>query len=205
MPDSLTLTTSDSLTLEAEVAVPDDPRAAMLLCHPHPQYGGNMRSIVTGALFEALPRHGVACLRFNFRGVEGSEGQFADGDDERLDADAGLAELVERVPDVLTVVQGWSFGADIASAIVDERHHGWFLVALPLSFGEPGAAGADPRPKLVALAEHDQFRTPDEVAGRLDDWKATRVEIVGGADHFFVGRTDRLVDLALGQIDEMSP
>lgn len=205
MAESLTLTTTDGLTLEAEIAVPDDPRAAMLLCHPHPQYGGSMRAMVTGALFEALPRHGVACLRFNFRGVEGSGGEFAEGRDERLDAEAALTELVERVPDILTIVHGWSFGADVASTVTDARHDGWFLVALPLSFGNPGAAGADPRPKLVALAQHDQFRTPDEVTGKLGEWKETRVEVVGGADHFFVGRTDRLVDLALGQIDEISP
>lgn len=205
MPESLTLATTDGLTLEAEIAVPDDPRAAMLLCHPHPQYGGSMRAMVTGALFEALPRHDVACLRFNFRGVEGSEGEFAEGRDERLDAEAALAELVERVPGVPTIVHGWSFGADVASTVTDERHDGWFLVALPLSFGDPGAAGADPRPKLVALAQHDQFRTPDEVTEKLGDWKETRVEVVGGADHFFVGRTDRLVELALGQVDEISP
>ena len=59
----------------------------MVLCHPHPQYGGTMRSIVIGALFDALPPRGVACLRFNFRGVEGSEGAHDFGNLERVDAE----------------------------------------------------------------------------------------------------------------------
>ena len=67
------ITTSDGLALEAELSLPETaPRAAMVMCHPHPQFGGTMRSIVIGALFEALPRVGVICLRFNFRGVEGA-------------------------------------------------------------------------------------------------------------------------------------
>ena len=62
--------------LEAEFAPRPAPRAAaaVVLCHPHPQYGGTMRSIVISALFDALPATGYACLRFNFRGVEGSGG-----------------------------------------------------------------------------------------------------------------------------------
>ena len=65
------LTTADGLTLEGELAVPDEAWGAAVLAHPHPQYGGTMRSIVIGALFQALPEAGVAALRFNFRGVGG--------------------------------------------------------------------------------------------------------------------------------------
>ena len=86
------ITTSDGLALEAELAIPETaPRAGMVLCHPHPQHGGTMRSIVIGALFEALPRVGVTCLRFNFRGVEGSEGAYGDGHGEQRDAQAAVA------------------------------------------------------------------------------------------------------------------
>ena len=65
------LVTEDEHVLEAELAPADDPRGAMVLCHPHPTYGGTMRSIVIGALFAALPAAGVTCLRFNFRGCRG--------------------------------------------------------------------------------------------------------------------------------------
>src|SRR5262245_1016765 len=132
----LTIATADGLTLEAEFAeAVGERRAAAVLCHPHPQYGGTMRSIVTSALFGALPAHGVACLRFNFRGVEGSEGTHAGGVDERLDVvaalDAMTATVGEAVPLVLV---GWSFGGDMALSIADDRLAGWVGIAPPLGF-----------------------------------------------------------------------
>ena len=93
---STTLHTSDGLNLEAEWAKPETSHATVVLCHPHPQYGGTMRSIVISALFEALPAHGIACLRFNFRGVENSEGVYAEGRDEPNDVLAALAAARPR-------------------------------------------------------------------------------------------------------------
>jgi alpha/beta superfamily hydrolase len=52
--------------------------------------------------------------------------------------------------------------------------------------------------KLVALAEHDEVRSPDDVLPIFDAWTNVTVEVIGGASHFFVGRTDRLVELGLG-------
>lgn len=164
-----------------------------------------MRSIVIGALFEALPARGVTCLRFNFRGVEGSEGTHADGDLERLDAAAALAHLDGALPASTPIaLMGWSFGADVAGSIFDERHSGWFLVAPPGRWlAAPHAIALDPRPKSVALGQHDQFRSPDDVEAAVAAWTSTRVETIGGADHFFIGRTDRLVDLAAQFADEL--
>ena len=134
--DSCSLTTSDGLALEAEIAAAaTDPRAAAVLCHPHPQYGGTMRSIVIGALFEALPTVGVTCLRFNFRGVEQSGGTHDDGRGELLDVRAALSAMTERIPaDLPLVLAGWSFGADMALATADDRLAGWLAIAPPLRF-----------------------------------------------------------------------
>ena len=68
----------------------------MVLCHPHPQHGGTMRSIVIGALFGALPHVGVTCLRFNFRGVERSEDAYDDGHGEQLDVAGGDRDARRR-------------------------------------------------------------------------------------------------------------
>src|SRR5262245_44673228 len=82
--------TSDGLALEAEWSDTVAPSATAVLCHPHPKYGGTMQSIVISALFGALPTYDIACLRFNFRGVERSEGAHDEGRAETLDVAAAL-------------------------------------------------------------------------------------------------------------------
>jgi len=95
------LVTADGEQLEAELARPPGdvrPGAGMVLCHPHPQFGGTMRSLVISALFSALPDGGVECLRFNSRGVEGSSGSYGGGTAERLDAEAAVDALAGTCP-----------------------------------------------------------------------------------------------------------
>jgi alpha/beta superfamily hydrolase len=201
----LTITTADGIALEAEWADPadgTDPKVVVVLAHPHPQYGGTMRSIVISALFDALPRQGYACLRFNFRGVENSEGAYAEGRDEPNDVRAAVATAVERAPGVPCALVGWSFGADMALT-VDEpgKIAGWVGIAPPLRFratSDYAPVGNDDRPKLLVLAAHDEFRAPSEIEADVATWTNTRVEIIPGASHFFVGRTDHVVDAVAG-------
>ena len=55
---------------------------------------------------------------------------------------------------------------------------------------------ADARPKQLVLGQHDEFREPASVVEATEDWNATDIEVIPGASHFFVGRTDRVVDAA---------
>jgi alpha/beta superfamily hydrolase len=205
MAEAHTLVTDDGVRLEAEVAsAVGTVRAAAVLCHPHPQYGGTMRSIVIGALFDALPAMGVTCLRFNFRGVGASEGGYDGGNLERVDVEAATAAL--RAIDapsgvgaggVPLLLVGWSFGADMALSVRDRTVAAWMAIAPPLrDVHDLGGVGDDPRPKLLALAQHDEVRDPVEVEALAARWANTEIHVVGGASHFFVGRTDRLVELA---------
>jgi alpha/beta superfamily hydrolase len=202
--EPLTLTTGDGLRLEAELRVPDhdghhDLWAAAVLAHPHPMHGGNMRSIVPGALFDALPAEGVACVRFNFRGVGGSEGTFGEGRAERNDIVAAIDALADITEGLPLLLAGWSFGADTALAVADRRVSGWCCVAPPLRYGklDEMAAAHDARPKLLVIPQHDQFRDPTSAAAVTADWAETRIEVVPGADHFLVGRVDRVPPLAI--------
>jgi alpha/beta superfamily hydrolase len=200
--EPLTITSADGTLLEAEYRAvpqdgPDDEHAACVLCHPHPQYGGSMHSLVIGELFRELPAHGVTCLRFNFRGVEGSGGAWDEGRAERTDVAAALDALAARVPsDRRLVLAGWSFGADMALSTDDPRVAGWLAIAPPLHYADADAVGRDPRPKHLVLAERDQVRAPDDLRAATAGWTATTVEVIGGADHFFMGRTERVVTAA---------
>src|SRR5439155_2370096 len=175
--ESVELKTSDDLTLEGELCVPDEAWAAAVLAHPHPQFGGDMRSIVPGALFAALPDSGVAALRFNFRGVGRSEGSHGGGGPERADVVAAVDALFAIAEGLPLVVIGWSFGADVSLAVGEERLAGWIAVAAPLRTTDL-VAGADPRPKLLIVPEHDQFRPPDAARDVVAGWTNTRVEVV---------------------------
>ena len=204
-PTGLDLRVDDVVTLEAELATPSgDPRAAVVLCHPHPLYGGSMRSIVISELFRTLPQRGVACLRFNFRGVEQSSGTHDHGRGERADAVAAIDALTAAIPpSTPMVLAGWSFGGDVTLSVHDERLAAWLVIAPPLRFADSAPLATDPRPKHLVLAEHDEYRPPAEVIAATDGWRATTIEVVPGASHFFVGRTDAVVaaaDSLIGRI-----
>jgi hypothetical protein len=203
---SLELLVDDDVTLEAELSAPgvSDPRAAVVLCHPHPQYGGTMRSIVISELFRTLPTRGVVCLRFNFRGVEGSTGAHDGGRGERADAVAAIDALAAAVTPTPIILAGWSFGGDVALSVHDDRLAAWLAVAPPLHFADVEAVAADPRPKHLVLAEHDEVRPPGDIASAVDTWHATTIEVVTGASHFFVGRTDAVIAAADHLIAEVA-
>jgi alpha/beta superfamily hydrolase len=151
-----------------------------------------MRSIVIGALFDALPDAGFTVLRFNFRGVERSTGAHDEGRAELLDVRAAVDAAADDEPLVLT---GWSFGADMTLATHDDRIAAWIGIAPPLRFRTDfDAVAQDARPKLLVLGQHDEFRAPESVVEATDDWNATELDVIAGASHFFVGRTDRVVD-----------
>ncbi len=204
-PEPVRFETADGLSLEGEVALVPDARAAVVLAHPHPAQGGTMRSLVTSELFRMLPEAGLAALRFNFRGVEGSEGAHDHGRREHFDIEAAIGTMAARAPDLALVVAGWSFGADVALTVSDARVAGWALLAPPLRVVEPAdmVAATDPRPKLVIVPERDQFNPPEPARAATADWVATQVVVVAGADHFFAGRTRQAADLVIDFVDSL--
>lgn len=201
------LRTADGLALQAELAEASTPRAAAVLTHPHPLHGGSMHATVVDALFQALPDAGVTCLRFNFRGVQGSQGRHGYGRDERSDVAAAVEALRASAPDVPMLLVGWSFGADVALSIDDARIAGWFAVAPPLRVLplEELVAGTTGRPVLLAVPAHDQFCPPADARQRTAGWTATTVEEIPMADHFLDGHLHRVVDLAQSFVDRLAP
>jgi alpha/beta superfamily hydrolase len=207
-PVPLHLVTADGVRLEAEVVCPSGPTGgeeavtgAVVLAHPHPLHGGSMRSLVTSELFRLLPRRGIAALRFNFRGVGTSEGEHGHGETEHHDVDAAIDELASRTDARPLVLCGWSFGADVSLTVTHPAIAGWIAIAAPMRFrpaADYEAVGADARPKLLLVPEHDEFRSPESAAEAVAGWSTTTVETVPGADHYLVGRTDKVARLVAG-------
>ena len=80
------------------------PAAAAIICHPHPLFGGTMHNRVAYRAAKAALQAGLPALRFNYRGVEKSEGESSDGIGEREDARAALDFLAGRFPGEVRVL-----------------------------------------------------------------------------------------------------
>ena len=185
--DSIQLTTSDGHELAADIAMPAvAPRGGVVVCHPHPAYGGNRFNNVVEALFTALPTAGFAALRFDFRAGGG------DGVAERLDVIAALDALAEGV-DAPLALAGYSFGAAVALATADDRITAVAAIAPPLSM-MPVAAPSPPA--LVLTPQHDQFCRPDVARAIVEAWDDCDFETIGSADHFLIGHTADVAERA---------
>lgn len=185
--------TGDGIVLAGDLLVPAQVRAAAIVCHPHPQFGGNRFNPVVDALFTALADNGVAALRFDFRAA------FDDGRGERLDAEAALAELRRRSPDVAHLAVGYSFGAMIALSLDDAELVGKVLVAPPLGHAATSSNGLTPT--LVLTPAHDQFAPPDVAEPIVASWTSADFEVVESVDHFLVGRADVVANRAASWIN----
>jgi len=196
---AVTLSTDDGVTIDAEASLVDGAVRGVVLCHPHPTYGGDMHAGVVETLFRELPGHGLSVLRFDFRGVGRSSGSFGGGVGEQRDVLAAVAWLARAVG-APVVTCGWSFGGDVSLAVGPPDLAGWCAVAPVLDVVPPGemAAGRDPRPTLLLLAEHDQFRPPAEAEALVAGWQATETQILAGTDHFLWGRHDEIVEAVAG-------
>jgi len=186
---------SGDLTLEGMIAYPDGagPHRAAVVCHPHPLYGGSMYNNVVDAVLEALHARGFATLRFNFRGVGQSEGEFDNGKGEADDAIAAIHFLTAQkgVRADGAVLAGYSFGAMTAvrAAASVEEVAAIVAVALPLGMIDPSALGAITKPIVLLIGDQDSYCSANHLTALAERLGLlARVKIIPGADHFFAGR-----------------
>jgi hypothetical protein len=197
------LEAGDGVTLDGDAAEVGDgaeaPWASVVLCHPHPQFGGNRHAGLVSHLFAALPTLGVRTLRFDFRGVGRSTGAHGGGEPERRDVAAAVeAWSVDHAAGPLATV-GWSFGGDVSLATDHPALDRWCAIAPPLQVIEPSTmvAARDARPTLLCVPEHDEVRPPASARAVVADWTATTVTTIGGASHLVIGRYDAATELVL--------
>ena len=191
---------SGDLELEGILHLPDGdpPCPGVVVCHPHPQYGGDMHNNVVMVLCEALTERGIAALRFNFRGVGRSTGAYDGGRGEALDAAAALTCLAgsEEFEATAVGVAGYSFGAMTALAAADDRTRALALVSPPLQWLDRERFNGFRGPLLLVAGDADHV-TPEqpfrELAASVD---AAEAHIVVGADHSWWGYERELAGIA---------
>jgi alpha/beta superfamily hydrolase len=186
--------------IEAVAEVPAAPIAVAVIAHPHPLFGGTMDNKVVTTLERAMREAGASTLRFNFRGVGGTEGKHDEGVGETEDMLRVVEHARGGAPNLPVWLAGFSFGGAVAlraSARVEFARLALVAPALRRltgeGLGEPPVAGD---PQLGAPGRHTHGNT-FIVHGDLDEtvpladslaWGAVRdvpVIVIPGADHFF--------------------
>jgi alpha/beta superfamily hydrolase len=202
--------TPDGWTLDADLSVPEGAtRGGVVVCHPHPLYGGNRHNVVVDAVFGALPPAGFAALRFDFRAVHRPGSNPANGDHRDLvddavtDAATALDELARHVGAAPSFLVGYSFGAVVSLCTHDARVAGIAAIAPPL--GLLPIDRSPEAPVLVLSPRHDQFCPPEVAATAVESWPQVELEPVESADHFLAGHTASLAARAVAWLSALAP
>lgn len=172
---------------------PTEAPMCALLCHPHPKGGGTMHNKVVYHAMKAIASFGLPVLRFNFRGVGLSDGEFDGGLGEQADVGAAL-DWLDRKYHLPMLLAGFSFGSyvGIRAACGDHRVAGLVALGLPVAVDGrsyryeflPGCRA----PKLFVTGEEDAFAPRAEQEAVLNEvLEPKRAVWIPGADHFFQG------------------
>ena len=178
------------ITLEGMVSVPEGPGpfGLVVVCHPHPLYGGNMFNNVVHEVCENLGEKGLAWLKFNFRGVGKSGGRYSDGIGEQDDAQTAISfgERQERIDPGIIGVCGYSFGSIVAFAVAAKDSRVKAVAGISPFIQPPDLLDRCFRPKLFVTGARDGFVDPkslEEQVKKLPEPK--ELVLFPGADHFW--------------------
>ena len=181
--------------LEALLEEPEDgrPRAAAIVCHPHPQFGGTMHNKVVYRIARGLRRSGAVVLRFNYRGVNLSEGTYDEGEGEVEDARIALHYLRSRFPDLPYTVAGFSFGSRIALKLCAGARR-VIPVGFPVRYAKDGdLLSSCLVPRTFVQSTHDEFGPLDAIEPLVASLPEPKHFIaIEANDHFFAGGLDQL-------------
>jgi alpha/beta superfamily hydrolase len=194
---------SGDLKLEGILYLPenDGPFPCVIVCHPHPLYGGSMDNNVVDAVCDALVQSSIAAFKFNFRGVGHSQGRYDDGRGEGEDAGNAVkyVSTLKEVDATRVGLCGYSAGAafSLPACWSDERIKAIAAISPPLEMFDFSFLADCDKPLLLVSGSYDDF-TPAErfisFCGGLGE--SSDQEMVVGADHFWYGYEPKLAERA---------
>ena len=196
---------SGNLTLEGIIDIPEgkSPFPAVVVCHPHPLYGGDMFDNVVVAICKALLNKGIACFRFNFRGVGLSQGRYGGGIREQDDAAAAIDYIFGNykiAPDAVGLA-GYSFGGGVAFkvALKDDAVKALALVSPVIPDSGWKKLGGYSRPKFLLLGDSDEYFPLAKYEPKIKSaLQPGEYEIFPHTSHFWAGSEDEMAERAAG-------
>ncbi|MGD2065344.1 MAG: dienelactone hydrolase family protein [Dehalococcoidia bacterium] len=190
---------SGGLVLEGILAIPEAPEylPAVIVCHPHPLYGGSMDNNVVSGVCEALAQAALISFKFNFRGVGESQGEFSHriGEQEDVEAAISFVSTVREVDSEKIGIVGYSAGAGFALPVgfKDARIKALAAVSPPLSMFDFDFLKNCLKPKLLISGSRDDLIPTDQFLEFCQNLPEPReCETIAGADHFWWEYESRL-------------
>ncbi len=194
MKQQHTTFTSGNLKLEGVLYLPEGsgPFPAVIICHPHPLYGGSMDNNVVDAVCEALVQASIAAFKFNFRGVGRSQGRYEEGRVEGEDAKNAVKYVSElKEVDAKRVgLCGYSAGAafSLPACCADEHIAAIAAISPPLAMFDFSCIADCAKPLLLVSGSRDDFTPADRFSAFCKNLGNTAEhELIEGADHFWGG------------------
>jgi alpha/beta superfamily hydrolase len=181
--------------LESLLEEPEDqaPREAVLVCHPHPQHGGTMHNKVVYRMARGFRRSGCVVLRFNYRGVNLSQGVYDGGRGEADDARAALTWLREEYPQLPFTLAGFSFGSRIVLKLGCQTQDARRIVAVgfPTVYIDRSYLLGCTVPRIFVHSTNDEHGPRADFENMYAELAPPKeLHWVEAEDHFFKGALD---------------
>jgi len=184
---------SKDLFIEGLLCIQEGEKG-VVVTHPHPLYGGTMYNQVVETLVEVYQNNAFSTLRFNFRGVAGSEGHYDEGKGEQEDVRSALQYMHERGKRDVDLA-GYSFGAWVNAKINDTHslYDRIVMISPPVAFLDFSFLSFNPKIRLVVAGGKDNIAPADTITNVINTWnQKAHLEVIEGADHFYTGKIGSL-------------
>lgn len=187
----------------------DNPPVALVL-HPHPLFGGTMNNKVCFELYHMFLNRGFSVLRFNFRGVGRSQGEYDHGQGELADAATALDYVQQSNPNApFAWVAGFSFGSWIAMQLLMRRPEivGFICGSTPANLYDFSFLAPCPSSGVVVHGRDDKVCVPEETRAMVErtrTQKGRKIEFtsVPNGDHFFQNNLEDFLTVSENYLDQ---
>ena len=188
---------------------PSEGAPIALILHPHPKAGGTMQDPITIRLYQLFEERGFGVLRYNSRGVGRSQGAYDQGVGELEDA-AFVLDYFENLTESPRYVwcAGYSFGAWITLQLLMRRPEidGFLAISPPANHYDLSFLAPCPASGLMIAGEKDAVAGPSDIERSLQKVRVQKGEVierdsVPGANHFYQGKMDELLDKCATYVD----
>lgn len=171
--------------------------ASIIICHPHPLYGGDMHNGAVVAMQKLAEDLGLTTIRFNFRGTGKSTGNNGNGKEEAKDIQ-GVIDYIKNsdLPSENILLAGYSFGAGVISHYLTlGEADACIFAAPPLTMFDFSPVKQYLRPKLIMIGERDEITPISAIKKWYADLQGEKeLHIFPNVNHFAFGYGEEIDD-----------